>query len=320
MCKTLKQEEISKEKMEELIIKANKWVEEAQEEIDFVRPLFNLCVEKHMCEQFTQVFYSICKKKETILQDNSSLLKAIFNKITTTTLIEKWSEQLEENKNKIEAKTILKMIEEKTRKGKTSEKQKWEIFQEKYTTAETISQTREQTCVITSRVKYTENNTAPKRIIVWNGNGVRARWNKGESELKRLVRAAQPDILCFLEAKIDAERLFDLQGFKEWTKEQKYEQVFCYWSECEEKVRRGCEGIMILSKIKCNITTGMNNPEFDKQARVITLEFEEIFIIVSYHPQGGFTINSQQHRKEWEKQFTAYLKTIRKKAKEHGRL
>ena len=104
MCKTLKQEEISKEKMEELIIKANKWVEEAQEEIDFVRPLFNLCVEKHMCEQF--VFYSICKKKETILQDNSSLLKAIFNKITTTTLIEKWSAQLEENKNKIEAKTI----------------------------------------------------------------------------------------------------------------------------------------------------------------------------------------------------------------------
>ena len=73
------------------------------------------------------------------------------------------------------------MIEEKTRKGKTSEKQKWEIFQEKYTTAETISQTREQTCVITSRVKYTENNTTPKRIIVWNGNGVRARWNKGES-------------------------------------------------------------------------------------------------------------------------------------------
>ena len=193
------------------------------------------------------------------------------------------------------------------------------MFQEVYTLSETTSKTDEQMCMITSRILHANNDSNPKRIVVWNGNGMRARWNKGESGLKRLVHSSQPDVLCFIEAKIDSEKLFELQGYKEWTKEQKYEQVFCYWSKCEEKVRRGCEGIVIFSKKKFNITTGMNHPEFDKQARIALLEFKEMYLLISYHPQGGFTAKSQQHRKEWEEEFTKYLQTINKKTKEEGK-
>ena len=127
------------------------------------------------------------------------------------------------------------------------------------------------------------------------------------------MHATQPDVLCFLEAKIDSEKLYELQGFQEWTKEQKYEQTYCHWSECEEKVRRGCEGILILSKKKCTIKTGINHPEHDQQARVALLEFKDVNLLISYHPQGGFTIKSQQYRKEWEAEFTKYLTKISSK-------
>jgi hypothetical protein len=37
-------------------------------------------------------------------------------------------------------------------------------------------------------------------MIVWNGNGARARW-KGESELKELVRMSDPDVLISWQGK-----------------------------------------------------------------------------------------------------------------------
>src|SRR5688572_7099486 len=67
---------------------------------------------------------------------------------------------------------------------------------------------------------------------------------------------------------------------------------FCHWSHHENRTTHGCEGILILSKITCEVTYGMGNKEFDTQARVATIEFTKIFLVVSYHPQGGFSEES----------------------------
>jgi len=46
VCKTLKQEDIKEKAIENIISKTIEWIEQAQEDFEFVRPLFNLFVEK----------------------------------------------------------------------------------------------------------------------------------------------------------------------------------------------------------------------------------------------------------------------------------
>jgi len=50
MCKALKQKETSIKSIEEVIQKVTPWIKNAQDEIEFVRPLFNLLVEKELRE------------------------------------------------------------------------------------------------------------------------------------------------------------------------------------------------------------------------------------------------------------------------------
>src|SRR4051812_2532451 len=72
--------------------------------------------------------------------------------------------------------------------------------------------------------------TTPKEkvasFVLWNGKGVRARW-AGKCELKEVVHATNPDLLCFLEAKTDAENLRKLKGFEELAVQQGYCKFYC---------------------------------------------------------------------------------------------
>src|SRR4051812_6108614 len=65
--------------------------------------------------------------------------------------------------------------------------------------------------------------------------------------------------------------------------------------------------IPILSKIPCQVHYGMGDEEFDKQARVALVEFRQVFVLITYHPQGGFTDDSLSSRARWEKRFTEFL-------------
>ena len=154
---------------------------------------------------------------------------------------------------------------------------------------------------------------------MWNANGVRARWTAPHNELTHLVHATNPDLLCILEAKTDAEKLLGLQGFEEWANENKFTQIFSYWSERDDRTARGSEGILILSKIKCQVTYGIGNSEFDKQARVATIKFPGTLLVISYNPQGGFADRSLQFRERWESAFKKFLALIRTRAEKEGR-
>ena len=71
-----------------------------------------------------------------------------------------------------------------------------------------VSDTTTQTCKISMRIDQTrgEEEKFPLSVIVWNGNGVRARMDPKRTELKSLVHAINPSLLCFLEAKINSEK------------------------------------------------------------------------------------------------------------------
>ena len=107
----------------------------------------------------------------------------------------------------------------------------------------------------------------PRRIVetvvVWNGNGARARW-ADKAELKQVYQACDPDVLCFLEGKTDAENLLKLPNFREWVTTWKIRQINCYWSSKADKRGFGNEGIILFSKIPCAITCGIGDAELDR--------------------------------------------------------
>ena len=141
--------------------------------------------------------------------------------------------------------------------------------------------------------------------------------NPNRGELKSLVHAVNPDLLCFLEANINSQKLFEIQGFEEWATQSGFAQLICYWSIQEGKAAYGGEGILIFTKVPCEVSYGIGDPDSDRQARVLTLDFPKILMVVSYNPQGGFSEESLDYRTRWHKSFLIFLKRLREGAEKY---
>ena len=126
-------------------------------------------------------------------------------------LTEGWGEFLRDKAAKISNKFVCEWIKDKARKGAIGDKNNWERFQKIFAVPFfSITHTTDQACEITTRVGAIaeESRDFPSSVVVWNGNGVRARLDNRHSELKKVIHAVNPDLLCFLEAKINSENLF----------------------------------------------------------------------------------------------------------------
>jgi hypothetical protein len=251
------------------------------------------------------------------------ILKTIFVKVSQD-FREPWEIFLEKQNIKISNTFVCELVRECTRKKTTiTEKNAWENFQRKFCVpTHTTTETNPQSCTITTRKGQvqTDPENFPSSVVVWNANGVRARWTAPQNEIKNITHAINPDLFCILESKTNAEKLLALQGFEEWVNEAGFTQIFCYWSTNEEKTAHGGEGILIFSKIACKIFYGMREDIFDKQARIITLQFPHIYILISYNPQGGFSEKSLGFRDQWEKAFINFLRNLRKRAEREEEL
>ena len=302
------------------------WLEDDLIPEDFplvVRPFFNwaVTVGKTQCVPLVKFLQSepLCGDSECKRLIGTMFARALLEK--DRDLLEEWKMYVHTHNIKISNGFVCELIKQQTRKGKLSERNRWEKFQKEFCVPPfCVTQTQKQTCTINTRVgREHTSKTLPSSVIVWNGNGVRARWNSPHNELKSIVNFSNPDLLCFLEAKTDSEKLLALNGFEEWVNEKGFRQIFCYWSCHEDKTARGCEGILIFSKVPCQVRYGMGNPEFDKQARVVTIGFPGVLLIISYNPQGGFSEKSIAFRESWEHTFTLFLHRVRERAKKENR-
>ena len=229
-----------------------------------------------------------------------------------------WSDWLSERKLSISSDDLKDWIVEWSRKGPVAIKQMWETFLKAHVESlMTSTKTTTQTCEIV--LKSDNKKELIETVVVWNGNGIRARWN-GKNELKEIVRATDPDLLCFQEAKSDVESILKLENFERWISEVGFRYLYCYWSEQEGKRAHGNEGMLLFSKVQCEkITYGMGHEDFDKQARVITAEFKDFVQIFTYNPQGGFFTESLEYRARWETVLGVYLERIYRQAKQRGK-
>ena len=126
------------------------------------------------------------------------------------------------------------------------------------------------------------------KLISWNVNGIRACVQKGFLEFFNSVDA---DIFCIQESKL-------LEGY------------YQYWNYAE---RKGYSGTAIFTKIKpLSVSYGINIEEHDKEGRVITLEFDDYYVITVYTPNSQNELARLDYRMKWEDDFREYLKGLEK--------
>ena len=129
------------------------------------------------------------------------------------------------------------------------------------------------------------------KCISWNVNGIRACINKGFNDFFEVIDA---DIFCIQETKCQPDQI-DLQ----------FEGYTTYLNSAEKK---GYSGTAILTKQKpLQVTYGIGKEEHDKEGRVITLEFENFYMVNIYTPNSKRELERLEYRQIWEDEIRKYL-------------
>jgi exodeoxyribonuclease III len=144
------------------------------------------------------------------------------------------------------------------------------------------------------------------KIIAWNINGIRSLMKK--NDLYNLIEKEKPNIICFGETKISCPFLDTEDELKKKIKGYKYR----YWSPC--LIKNGYSGTAIFSKKKPNsVSYGLGLSDIDQEGRVITLEFDNFYLIHVYTPNSGQALNRLDYRiNNWDIEFRKYISNLNK--------
>ena len=135
------------------------------------------------------------------------------------------------------------------------------------------------------------------KFISWNVNGIRACAQKGFMDI---FNEADADIFCIQESKMQAGQLeLDTPGYHQ------------YWNYAE---RKGYSGTAIFTKEEpLSVSYGLGIEEHDKEGRIITLEFENFYLVTNYTPNAKRELERLDYRMVWEDEIRKYLLELNKK-------
>ena len=129
------------------------------------------------------------------------------------------------------------------------------------------------------------------RFISWNVNGLRAVVKKGFEDIFWSLDA---DFVCLQETKIQEGQInLDLPGYES------------YWCYAEKK---GYSGTAIFTRrTPLSVSYNLGIPEHDSEGRVITLEYEDFYLVCVYTPNSQDGLRRLDYRMSWEDDFRDYL-------------
>jgi len=132
------------------------------------------------------------------------------------------------------------------------------------------------------------------RFISWNVNGLRAVMKKGFEDI---FWGLDADFFCLQETKLQAGQIdLDLPGYAQ------------YWCYAEKK---GYSGTAIFTRhTPLSVTYGLGIPEHDTEGRVITLEYEDFYLVCVYTPNSQDGLKRLDYRMDWEDAFRAHLTAL----------
>lgn len=130
------------------------------------------------------------------------------------------------------------------------------------------------------------------RFISWNVNGLRAVMKKGFEDSFYALNA---DFFCLQETKLQQGQIdLDLPG---------YESFWCYAE------KKGYSGTAVFTKhTPLNVYyNDMGIPEHGSEGRLITLEYEDFYLVCVYTPNAQDELKRIEYRMRWEDDFREYL-------------
>ncbi len=134
------------------------------------------------------------------------------------------------------------------------------------------------------------------KIISFNVAGFRACLKKGFVDF---FESEKPDIICLQETKLlESELEFRPDGY----------EYFLY-----PAVKKGYSGTMIYTKVKpISIKYGIDDTEYDDEGRIITLEFEDFYLINVYVPNVKRDLSRMESRMRFQDLFVDYMNSLDK--------
>jgi exodeoxyribonuclease-3 len=135
------------------------------------------------------------------------------------------------------------------------------------------------------------------KLVSWNVNGLRACLNKGFAEFFNKVDA---DVFCIQETKLQPEQVeISFEG---------YHQYF------NSAVKKGYSGTAVFTKEEpLSISFDLGMDRHNDEGRVITLEYEDYYLVTVYTPNSQKELARLDYRMEWEDDFQSYIIGLDKK-------
>lgn len=135
------------------------------------------------------------------------------------------------------------------------------------------------------------------KLISWNVNGLRACAGKGFGES---FKALDADVVCLQETKMQAGQLdLEFDGYES------------YWNYADKK---GYSGTAIYTRIKpLSVSNDIGIDEHDHEGRVITMEFDDFYLVCVYVPNSQDELKRLTYRMKWEDDFRSYVSGLAKK-------
>ena len=146
------------------------------------------------------------------------------------------------------------------------------------------------------------------KLISWNVNGIRACVKKGFEDFFNKIDA---DIFCLQETKMQIDEKERPAEITEILNLPIFKNYFSYWNSAEKK---GYSGTAIFTKKEPkSVTYGIGIEEHDREGRVITLEFDNFYMVNIYTPNSKRELERLDYRQIWEDEIRNYLLGLSKK-------
>jgi len=134
------------------------------------------------------------------------------------------------------------------------------------------------------------------KFVSWNVNGLRACLGKGFTDA---FTALDADIFCLQETKMQpGQAEVDLPGYRQ------------YWNSA---VKKGYSGTAVFTRREpLKVTYDIGEAAHTGEGRVITLEFENFYLVTVYTPNSQDGLKRLDYRMEWEDDLRDYLMSLDK--------
>ncbi|WP_010281775.1 exodeoxyribonuclease III [Bacillus timonensis] len=134
------------------------------------------------------------------------------------------------------------------------------------------------------------------KLVSWNVNGLRACVKKGFLDYFHEMDA---DIFCVQETKLQEGQIeLDLEGYHQ------------FWNYA---IKKGYSGTAVFTKKKpLSVSYGVADENEEDEGRILTLEFEDFYLINVYTPNSQRDLARLHFRLNWEDRIREYLIQLNK--------